>query len=255
MNEKVKELNLKNTNFKTPHGLDKEEHYTTAYELALITDYAMNIEKIKEVVETKTYNVNINGYNKTIKNTNELLGYLKGVDGVKTGFTNGAGRCLVTSVERDGFDIITVVLGADTKKIRTSDSIKLIEYVYSNYELVNLEQLINEEYNNWLYINKNRINIYKGKKESVKIKIDDYNYKKYPIKKEEIKNIKIEIENIKNNLEAPIYKNTQVAILNVSLEKNTLLSVNIVTDEEVEKKGVKEYVLECLKSVSKLNSL
>ena len=156
MNKKAKELKLKNSHFVTPHGLDEEEHYTTAYELALITDYALNIDKIAEVVKTKSYTVSINGYSKTITNTNELLGYLDGVNGVKTGFTNGAGRCLVTSVERDGFNIITVVLGADTKKFRTKDSISLIEYVYSNYELVNLEELINQKFDEWSKINESK---------------------------------------------------------------------------------------------------
>ena len=124
MNQKAIDLGLKNTHFITPHGLDEEGHYTTAYELALIADYALSIDKISEVVKTKTYTVTINGGSKTINNTNELLGYLNGVNGVKTGFTNGAGRCLVTSVERNEFNIITVVLGADTKKIRTQDSRK-----------------------------------------------------------------------------------------------------------------------------------
>ena len=146
MNSKAQEIGLENTNFVTPHGLDKEGHYTTAYELSLIADYALNIEKFSEVVKTKKYTVYINGYSKVIGNSNELLGYLNGVNGIKTGFTNGAGRCLVTSVERDGFNIITVVLGADTKKFRTKDSINLIEYVYSKYELVNLEELINEKF-------------------------------------------------------------------------------------------------------------
>ena len=126
MNKKAEELGLKDSHFVTPHGLDMPEHYTTAYELALIADYALNIEKISDVVRTKTYTVSINGNSKTISNTNELLGYLNGVNGVKTGFTNGAGRCLVTSVSRNGLNIITVVLGADTKKIRTKDSISLI---------------------------------------------------------------------------------------------------------------------------------
>ena len=81
------------------------------------------------------------------------FGYLEGVNGVKTGFTNGAGRCLVTSVTRKNFNIITVVLGADTKKIRTSDSIKLIEYTYKNYELVNIEKIVKEEFENWKSIN------------------------------------------------------------------------------------------------------
>lgn len=73
MNEKVEELNLKDTHFVTPHGLDEEQHYTTAYELALITDYALNIEEIEQIVKTKSYTVNINGNSKNINNTNELL--------------------------------------------------------------------------------------------------------------------------------------------------------------------------------------
>ena len=133
MNNKAKELGLKDTHFVTPHGLDNPEHYTTAYELAQITDYALKNETFAKIVNTKDYTISINGYSKGLTNTNELLGYLQGVNGVKTGFTNNAGRCLVTSVNRNNFEIITVVLGADTKKIRTADSIKLIEYAYKNY--------------------------------------------------------------------------------------------------------------------------
>lgn len=119
MNAKVKELGLTTTHFVTPHGLDEPEHYTSAYELALITDYALHNKKFANIVATKSYNITINGIPRTIGNTNELLGNLSGVDGVKTGFTNNAGRCLVTSTTRNGHQIICVVLGADTKKIRT----------------------------------------------------------------------------------------------------------------------------------------
>ena len=119
MNKKAEELGLKNTHFVTPHGLDQEEHYTTAYELAILADYGLNIDKFKEIVGTKSYTVTINGYSKTLNNTNELLGNLNGVYGVKTGFTNGANRCLVTSIKRDNLDVICVVLGADTKNYRT----------------------------------------------------------------------------------------------------------------------------------------
>lgn len=90
MNKKARELGLENTNFVVPHGLDNDEHYTTAYELAKITDYALNNEIFRNIVKTKAYNVNINGKIKQISNTNELLGNLNGVYGVKTGFTNGA---------------------------------------------------------------------------------------------------------------------------------------------------------------------
>lgn len=73
MNQKAKELNLNNTNFVTPHGLDEDDHYTTAYELALLADYALNNEMFMTLVGTKYATVYINGYSLSISNTNELL--------------------------------------------------------------------------------------------------------------------------------------------------------------------------------------
>ena len=241
MNKKAKDLGLKNSHFVTPHGLDKEEHYTTAYELALITDYALNIEKFAEVVNTKTYTVNINGRSKNIRNTNELLGYLNGVNGVKTGFTNGAGRCLITSVNRNGFNIITVVLGADTKRIRTKDSINLIEYIYSNYEQVNLEELINEKYEEWIRINKKRINVYKARNKSIEIKLEDYNYKSYPVNKDEINNINIDIKNIKLDFEAPVEENEKIADVVLNIGNKKIIETRIVIDNEIARKDIKFY--------------
>lgn len=77
MNKKAEELGLEQSHFVTPHGLDNEEHYTTAYELAVMADYALNIEEFAKVVSTKSYTVTINGYSKTINNTNELLRILR----------------------------------------------------------------------------------------------------------------------------------------------------------------------------------
>ena len=249
MNDKAQELGLQNSHFVTPHGLDEEGHYTTAYELSLIADYALNIEKFSEIVKTKKYAVNINGYSKIITNSNELLGYLDGVNGIKTGFTNGAGRCLVTSVERNGLNIITVVLGADTKKFRTKDSIKLIEYVYSNYKLVNLEELINSKFEEWKKINEKRLNIYKSKKDNIDIKLEDYNNKVYPIKKDDVNNINIEIENVQTYFEAPIRKESKVADLVLSIGKERVMDINIIINERIERKTMNDYILECLEKI------
>lgn len=82
MNKKAQELGLKNTHFETPHGLDSDEHYTTAYELALLTNYALNNPTFSKIVGTKNYTITINGYSKDLSNTNELLGNLDGVYGV-----------------------------------------------------------------------------------------------------------------------------------------------------------------------------
>ncbi len=76
MNKKAEELGLKDTHFVTPHGLDEEEHYTTAYELAKIADYALKCKEFAKIVKTKNYTVTINGNAKNLTNTNELLGNL-----------------------------------------------------------------------------------------------------------------------------------------------------------------------------------
>lgn len=249
MNKESEKLGLTSTHFITPHGLDEKEHYTTAYELALISDYALNIEKIKEVVNTKTYTVYINEKPKTINNTNELLGNLNGVNGVKTGFTNGAGRCLVTSVDRDSFNIICVVLGADTKKIRTRDSIRLIEYIYSTYEQVNISELVEREFINWSNINKNRIEVYKAQNTYVQIALENKKINTYPIKKEEIKDIQINIENKELYFEAPIYKGTEVGQLNVYLKDKKILTLKIFIGNEIKRKDWQDYFKECLQVI------
>ena len=246
MNKKANNLGLTSTHFTSPHGLDNVDHYTTAYELALITDYALNIEKIKEIVNTKTYTVYINGEPKIISNTNELLGSLNGVNGVKTGFTNKAGRCLVTSIDRNGFNILTVVLGADTKKIRTRDSIKLIEYIYSDYEQVYLNELIEKEYMDWVNINKNRVIAYKAKDNNIEIALEKGIIEKYPVKKEEIKDIKVEIENINFGFETPVYKGAKIALLRVYLKDDNILDLKIYIKKDIERKDFKDYFKECL---------
>jgi len=248
MNKKAKELGLMSTNFVTPHGLDKDNHYTTAYELAVIADYALNKEKIRKVVSTLNCNVTIDGKIKNITNTNELLGYIEGVNGVKTGFTNKAGRCLVTSVNRNGFEIITVVLGADTKKIRTRDSIKLIEYIYKEYQVVNLEELIEEEFEKWKRINKGRINVNKAKVNNVEVRLDSYLQKEYVVKKDEIDNIWFEAD-CNYELEAPVLKNSKIGELSININNTTIQEIELFIDEEIERKNVYDYVIEILEYV------
>lgn len=247
MNKKAKELGLKDTHFVTPHGLDDPEHYTTAYELAKIADYALKNEMFAKIVGTKEHTININGYAKQLCNTNELLGYLQGVSGVKTGFTNNAGRCLVTSVNRNDFEIITVVLGADTKKIRTADSINLIEYAYENYKYLNIEDIVNEKFGNWKEINKKRIQVEKGKNKTVVLKLRKIKNKVIPVKKSDIDNINIEI-NCLYYLKAPIEKGDVIGNLKITLNGEVVEVVDIVNNEEIKKKDRKDYFLEFLKS-------
>ena len=161
MNSKANELHLTSTHFVTPHGLDNADHYTTAYELAILTNYALKNDTFCTFVCTKNYTISINGIPKNLSNTNELLGNLNGVYGVKTGFTNGANRCLVTAIKRDNMDIICVVLGADTKKDRTKDSVALIEYAFKNFKMINIQEKILDEFTNWKLCNSSNFYIEK----------------------------------------------------------------------------------------------
>lgn len=248
MNSKAKELGLKDTHFVTPHGLDDPEHYTTGYELAKIADYALKNDKFAKIVNTKECTININGYTKAISNTNELLGYLQGVNGVKTGFTNNAGRCLVTSVNRNNFEIITVILGADTKKIRTADSIKLIEYTYKNYNYINIENIVNEKFESWKNINEKRIIVEKGKNIDVKLELNEIKNKVIPIKSENFDNVDIEI-NCLYNLTAPVERKRIVGSLKIKLNGEVIEVVDILNKEDIEKKNRKDYFFEFLKSM------
>lgn len=189
MNKKAEELELKDTHFVTPHGLDEEEHYTTAYELAKITDYALKNEKFKKIVKTKDYSVNIDGNYKSIRNTNELLGYLNGVYGVKTGFTNGANRCLVTAVKRENMDIISIVLGADTKKDRTKDSIKIIEYAFANYKMIDIGYMLHDEFEG--ICKDAKFNIVKGVNNDLMLRLSKNDIGLYPVNRNDIKDIKV----------------------------------------------------------------
>lgn len=246
MNNKAKHLGLENTNFVTPHGLDSEKHYTTPYELAILTDYALKNETFLDIVRTKNCNILIDGNTRNISNTNELLGNLNGVYGVKTGFTNGAGRCLVTSIKRNDLDIICIVLGADTKKIRTTDSVKLIEYTFSNFKNINIKNKIEEEFKNWKNINSGRINIEKGKENVINLKLEEYNLETYPIKNNTESNINIKIH-ANLNLIAPVKINTQIGELVVLYDNNIILKVGILTDNDIKKKGVFDYIFEITK--------
>lgn len=250
MNKKAVELGLKNTHFETPHGLDSDNHYTTPYELALLTTYALENNIFKTIVGTKSCSININGIPRTIFNTNELLGNLNGVYGVKTGFTNGAGRCLVTAIKRENLDAICVVLGADTKKDRTADSVKLIEYTFKNYESSNISSKINEEFEKWKSINEKRIVIKKGIKPSTKIKLDEYNIKTYPIKKNSENDIKIEI-NGNLNINAPVRKNTKIGELKVFYDDKCISEIDILTNENIRGKTVFDYIYEMIKDYNK----
>lgn len=247
MNQKATELHLSQTHFVTPHGLDSDEHYTTSYELALLANYALNNPKFKQIVGTKNYTITLNGYPKTLSNTNELLGNLNGVYGVKTGFTNGANRCLVTACQRNGMDIICVVLGADTKKFRTQDSIKLIEYTFQNYEYVNIEDRLQKDFEQWKKENLNHFSIEKGVSNTIDLYYSPLSYSSFPILKDKISTLKVNFE-CHFHLIAPVKQDTSIGKIKIICDNEELISCDLLLSHNIEKKNSIYYLLYFLKN-------
>ena len=241
MNQKAHDLGLKNTHFVTPHGLDNDEHYTTAYELAILTKYALENKTFSKIVSINNYTVLINGSSKNIHNTNELLGYLNGVYGVKTGFTNGANRCLVTACKRGDLDIICVVLGADTKKFRTQDSIRLIEYAFLNFEMIDINSIIEKEFSEWQHSYSNHFVVNKGFSNNVETYYEEFHYSKFPINKSNIKDIRIQI-NCTYEFDSPLLENTLIGNICGSVKDTDIFELNIYTKKTIPKKNTFFYI-------------
>lgn len=199
MNKKAKDIGAKNTNFVTPHGLDEDGHYSTAYDLAIIADYALNIPYLANIFSKKTETIYINGNPRNISTTNEMLHVYGKADGVKTGFTNNAGRCLVTSAtNEDGWQLISVVLGCDTKNIRTQDSIKLLNYGFENFKLEDVGVILPKKV--IFEVEKSKEQIYK---------LDIEYHLKYPLTQEEKENLMLNQTKIPNFI-APVVQNTEI---------------------------------------------
>ncbi len=138
MNQRAAALGLKDTHFVTPSGLDAEEHYTTAYDLALLGAAAMRIPQFAEIASKSSAKVAFVNppVTRTLYNHNRLLKELEGCDGVKTGFTKKSGRCLVSSCQRNGVRLIAVTLNAPDD---WDDHKALMEYGFSQMEAVRLD--------------------------------------------------------------------------------------------------------------------
>lgn len=251
MNAKALELGLTNTHFETPHGLDSNEHYTTAYELALLSNYALNNPTFAKIVGTKNYTITINGSPKALSNTNELLGNMEGVYGIKTGFTNGANRCLVTACKRNNIDIICVVLGADTKKFRTIDSIKLINYVFNNFVVYDLESFVNKNFEDWKKDNLNTFVINKGLSQEVSLNIENLNISKVPIRKDLINSFEMKVE-CQKYFKAPVKGNSSIGNIVISNSGKEIAKCNISIMNDIDKKNSSYYFIYLLKNISSI---
>lgn len=208
-----------NSNFKNPHGLDEKDHYTTAYDLALIASECYKYPIFEEIITTK--NTKISNFDNTyryLKNKNKLLWTLDGANGVKTGFTNNAGRCLVSSAKRDNMQIICVVLNCGPM---FEESAMHINDCFSKYKIMKLLPA---------YSYLKNVNVENSKKTDVKVFTKHSFY--YPLTSEEEMLIKTEV-NLPDYLIAPLKKEQIVGELKIYLDNHLLFCEKIYTMEEI----------------------
>lgn len=140
MNDKANELNLIHTHFVNPTGLDENNHYSSAYDLAIIASELMKHSDVFKYTTLYEDYLRKDTNNKFwLVNTNKLLKSYKGVDGLKTGMTDKAGYCMAVTAKRDNMRILAIVLGEKEGKVRNQETMDLLDYGFNNYEVVTIK--------------------------------------------------------------------------------------------------------------------
>jgi D-alanyl-D-alanine carboxypeptidase (penicillin-binding protein 5/6) len=141
MNKKAVELGAVNTHFTNPNGLHDDNHYTTAYDMALIANYAMKNAKFREIVSTKTYAWHGEKWDSNLVNLNSMLWDYDGATGVKTGFTDQAEQTIVTSAKRGTHELLTVLMYAPTRPVIHEQAAKLLDYGFAHFSTQKIASL------------------------------------------------------------------------------------------------------------------
>ena len=246
MNKKAEELGCKNSHFVNPNGIHNENHYTTAYDMYLISKYAMENEDFEKIVSTYQYTLPAtNKYrnnDRVMKNTNIFVNpnskyYDKNIKGIKTGTTTQAGNCLITDIKKDDFDVITVVLGAETSDSKFSEISKMIKYAFDNFtfsEFRKKDDVITS------------IKVEKATKETENLNLlisDDIKV---------INNVKTNLDEIEpeivlnDNIVAPISKGTELGMVKYTVD-GIEYSAKLVAENDVE---LKTYYIEIIAGIT-----
>lgn len=227
MNEKVKKLGLKNTNFVNVHGLDAENHYSSAYDMAMIAKELLKHQQILNY--TSLYEDYLNKPDGTkfwLVNTNKLVRFYEGVDGLKTGYTKPAGYCLTSTAKRNNIRFITVVMGADTSEHRSADTTSLLNYAFNTYKLNTIIKKNKEV---------GRIEILKGQKNKTSlITLEDATDL---LKQNEKKEYHYKIET--NKVIAPVKKGDKVGKLTIIDNNNQVVkTISLTVTENIKKQNI-----------------
>ena len=213
MNKTAKKIGANSSNFVNPHGLSDKNHYTTAYDLCLISCYAMKNATFKEIVSTKRIEVSNDfyDYNRVLINKNKFLFNYDGATGVKTGFTKSAGRCLVSSANKNGMEVVSVVINSPQMWERSTE---LIDNAYNNYKIYKI--LNRDEFSTTLYGFNNKI-----------MAIELQNEFSFPLNHDEVNEVSYKIDG-KTLIE--FAKNPkEIAVFEIFIKNKLIFSQNIFT--------------------------
>lgn len=222
MNKKANEIGASNTNFTNPHGLHDNNHYTSAYDLALITREAMKYPEFREISKTKSWKAEREN-NNYFYNKNKTLWQYDGGDGVKIGYTKAAGRCLVSSATRNGIQLISVVLNDGNW---FNDCYALLDYGFTNFNPTII-------YDKGQFIR--NVSVINGSKDSIEAMTD--NDFIFPLSEYEKEKVKVFI-NLPDKIIAPVIKGQILGSIKVFFDGHMVSNNKLIAKGEIEEKSM-----------------
>lgn len=238
MNTRAKDLGLKNTNFINATGLTADNHYSSAYDMSLIAKELVKHEKILEF--TSTYEDYLRKDTKSpfwLVNTNRLVRFKEGVDGLKTGFTDEAGYCLTATMKKDNMRLITVVMKEENTSKRSADTTKMLDYGFNIYMI---QTILDEK----TTIEKKKVEL--GKTLTTEI-VPKENITILNKKSDEQKNITYKT-NI-NKIIAPVKKGDKVGTIDIIEDNNIISTIDATVKEDIAKANILTIYLRNLKEI------
>ena len=223
MNERAKELGCTNTNFVNVHGLDADNHYTTARDMAIIARELIKHEDIfKYTTIYESYLNKPDGTSIWMVNTNKLIKYYKGLDGLKTGFTKNAGYCLTSTAKRNDMRLISVIMKEETSQKRNEETTKLLDYGFTNYKIKTIVSSKD---------NIGSIYIFNSKKENYDLTLINDATNLEGVNDQNNYSYNINLDNVK----APLKVGDKIGTLDIISNGSIIKNIDITVKEDVKK--------------------
>ncbi|MCL1936388.1 MAG: D-alanyl-D-alanine carboxypeptidase [Defluviitaleaceae bacterium] len=239
MTQKAKEIGAYNTSFETPSGLDSENHYSTAHDMAIIAKYALENSEFVKIINTRNLEVKSNKRTYSLMNKNKLLDLMPGAKGVKTGFTGKAGHCFVGAVERESISLISVVLGSgwgNNKKQKWIDTKKILDFGFENFRYMDV--IVNKEIDKNIPVERSRNEI---------LNLEFAELLSMPLSNEEFESIEI-VLNIPNFVIAPVKNGDIVGVSKIYINNKLEKEIEIIAINDVNRNDLKTSIEKILNS-------